>query len=319
MSAGNEYVQLHLQVSPPLPPAPAMAATTPSDIDSASEMEHPRLPNSPSTLGATYQGSYNDEETASPAQMPAPSPAPPAQPAPPAPPEPPTPSAPAPPLLLPHQPNIAPAMARRALKRLRAPTIPSPRKYALLAPAPRIHPLTPSPPPPPSRTFFDLPAEIRIEIYRLALHRVTIQIVPPESTRRCPHALIRTSRQTRHEVLPLIHSGCPIRANVTDFNFAGLLTWLRRIPATEQHHLAKNPDLLIFVTTTEKGTREGGTLRQWLHLRADKCRAQPAWRYSGPPPQKSVASDMRRRVKRMSEEGKRAELVRMLGAIGVMT
>lgn len=285
-----------LSSSPPLPTAPAMTVNTPSNTASASEMAHLRPSTPPTTTGTTSHGSNDDEEAASPSQA----------------------LAPSPPLI--QQPIAAPAMARRALKRLRAPTIPPPRKYALLAPAPHSHPIILAPPPPPpTRTFFDLPAEIRIEIYRLALHRVTIQIVPPDSTRRCPHALIRTSRQTRHEVLPLIHSTCPIRANVTDFNFAGLLAWLGRIPATEQHHLAKNPDLMIFVTTTEKGAREGGTLRQWLHLRADKCRAQPVWRYSGPPPQKSVASDMRRRVKRMSEEGKRAELVRMLGAIGVMT
>lgn len=70
-------------------------------------------------------------------------------------------------------------------------------------------------------------------------------------------------------------------------------------------------------TSTKPDALGDSTLRKWLKLRADKYRPQPKWRYSGPLPKNKVANDLKRRVKRMTEEGKRAELVVMLNAIGV--
>ncbi|KAK5111955.1 hypothetical protein LTR85_011702 [Meristemomyces frigidus] len=175
---------------------------------------------------------------------------------------------------------------------------------------------------PKTTDFFDLPPELRIEIYKLVLDDVVIHILPLQEDSdnmgfQCPHSLIRTSRQVRNEVLPIIHSTCEIRANVTDFNFSGMLAWMDRIPPDQQSHLCKNRALTVRLCTSSKPAGFCENMRKWLHLRADPYRPQPNWQYSGPAPKSKVANDLKRRVKRMSEVGKRKELVAMLSALGV--
>ena len=209
-------------------------------------------------------------------------------------------------------------------------------------------PIAPKPPRPPSPVanagtcFYDLPPELRIEIYKSVLENVVVYIPPaqsnedprsphagprsPHTVPRSPHALVRsplalvrTSRQVRHEVLPIIHAHCAITAQITDFNFQGLLNWMQRISPNDQRHLLKNPCLKIELRTTDKppGQQEGVSLRRWLALRADKIKPQAKWEYSGPNPHSRVKTDLRRRVKRMTENGKKAELKKMARTIGV--
>ncbi|EMC99308.1 hypothetical protein BAUCODRAFT_398848 [Baudoinia panamericana UAMH 10762] len=187
--------------------------------------------------------------------------------------------------------------------------------------------LAPAPPPkkpclePKQTSFFDLPAELRIHIYELVLVNVRIQILPLESKdHRTPHALILASRQVRNEVLPIIHSKCRIRANVTDFNFSGLVAWMDRIPSGQQAMLCKNEQLEINLCTSLKPDSRSFAvgLRKWLEMRKDPHRSQPNWQYSGPTPKKGVASDLRRRAKRMNPPEKRGEFLAMLDAIGVV-
>ena len=168
-------------------------------------------------------------------------------------------------------------------------------------------------------SFYDLPAELRIEIYKLVLENVTIHILPSRthSRNQYPHPLVRTSRQVRHEVLPIIHSICRLHTVVTDFNFAGLLTFLSRIPPDDEKCLLKNDRLTIRLCTTLSPPGNLDSLRRWLHYRADLCRPQPNWKYSGPHPSGKVANDLRRRIKRMTEKEKRIELVTMVKSIGV--
>jgi len=123
----------------------------------------------------------------------------------------------------------------------------------------------------------------------------------------------------RNEALPLIHSLCPIRANVTDFDFSGMLAWIQRIPSSQEANLCKNQNLRVMLcTTSTKPVCMGAELRKWLHMRADQHRPQPAWEYSGAQAQAVVANDLRRRCKRMPEMGKRLELLRMLDAMRVV-
>ncbi|KAF2483781.1 hypothetical protein BDY17DRAFT_154784 [Neohortaea acidophila] len=225
----------------------------------------------------------------------------------------------------------------------------TPRPLRDLQPAPPrpvlLHPsavAAASPPPPTGTCFFDLPAEIRIQIYTLILENVIIHITPtarpssPHATatinnsedkgssssndasmQHHPHALLLTSRQIRLETQPLMQSLCPIKAAVTDFDFSGLLTWLARIPSAQQSQLTKNTRLCVQLCTTSKVPGDLPTLRRWLHDRADKCRPVMKWNYSGARPSNKVGSDLRRRLKRMKEAGKRGELERMLIAIRV--
>jgi hypothetical protein len=195
----------------------------------------------------------------------------------------------------------------------------------------RLLPALRRPPPPPDHKgtcLYDLPAELRIEIYKLALESVQIHILPPNSSERNnPHGLVLTSRQVRNEVLPLIHNSCAIRIDITDFNFDGLLAFMSRMPPDQEANLRKNTKLEIRLCTTttpngKKGEacnsmRNSASLRKWLHVRADKYRPQPNWVYSGPVPDYKTAYEMRRRAKRTRIAGERMELVRMLKAIGV--
>ncbi|CAK3747382.1 Hypothetical predicted protein [Lecanosticta acicola] len=185
-----------------------------------------------------------------------------------------------------------------------------------IAPAPR----RPLPGHQPRVTFYDLPAELRIEIYKLALEGVVIHVLPLNTVeeRKIPHPLTRASRQVRNEVLPMIHSMCPIRCSITDFCFDGLLAWMHRIPPDEQSKLLKNENLRIhFHTTGNNAPRGLDSLRKWLHDRADPCRPQPKWSYQGATPPSKICADLRRRAKRMRESGKQAELYAILKALSI--
>jgi len=235
----------------------------------------------------------------------------------------------------PHTSLRCPAMAAPAPATTRpAPATAAPPPKAHTHTGPRQRRLLPAlhrPPPPPDHrgtSLYDLPAELRVEIYKLALGSVQIHILPPNSSERNnPHGLVLTSRQVRNEVLPLIHNSCAIRIDITDFNFDGLLAFMARMPPDQEANLRKNTKLEIrLCTTTTPNVKKGepcnsmqnsASLRKWLHVRADKYRPQPNWVYSGPVPDYKTAYEMRRRAKRMRIAGERMELVRMLKAIGV--
>jgi hypothetical protein len=171
--------------------------------------------------------------------------------------------------------------------------------------------------------FFDLPAELRNEVYKLALIGVNIHIVPRNSPNIHPHSLLLTSKQVRNEVFPLMHALCPIYATVTDFNFAGLLDFMNRVPPHEEKHLVKNKNLRIELCSTNS-VISNDTLRKWLHMRADKYRDHPNWKYAGVRPIKKAQTDLHRRLKRMAlsesktEVRKSIEFKKMLDSIGVM-
>lgn len=179
-------------------------------------------------------------------------------------------------------------------------------------------------------SFFDLPAELRIEIYRITLKGITIHILPtspkhgtdtPDNGSRrppSPHPLLLASKQVRNEVLPLMHASCPIQCAVTDFNFDGLLLWIKRVPPHEETHLKKNKNLTIILNTAEPSVpKTMESMRKWLHMRADKCRPQPDWKYKGSAVQNKVGADLRRRTKRMTEVGKQRESCKILRALGI--
>lgn len=185
----------------------------------------------------------------------------------------------------------------------------------------------------PATSFYDLPAELRIEIYKLVLDKVTLHILPgaqraaaDDHPHKCPHALVRTSRQVRNEALPLMHALCPIHAAVTDFDFDGLLLWMRRMPPDQEANLCKNAALRVTLVTTNNDRRgqssnsikNSPVLRRWLHLRADRHRPQPAWAYAGAEPDSKTACEMRRRAKRAAKPEEKRELVKMLAALGVV-
>lgn len=187
---------------------------------------------------------------------------------------------------------------------------------------PRLAPAPPRPPPAyvPRVTFLDLPAELRVEIYKLALENITVHVVPIhcDEQRRQPLALTRTSRQIRQEVIPLMHALCPIRCSITDFNFDSLLGWLQRIAPAQQANLCKNEGLTINFSTSS-GLPRIESLRKWLHIRADPHRSQPNWRYSGSRPADKICKDLSRKCKRMRDRGRQQEFALILASLDVPT
>ncbi|GAB7366114.1 hypothetical protein MBLNU230_g7676t1 [Neophaeotheca triangularis] len=210
--------------------------------------------------------------------------------------------------------QIRPPLAPRILPALKpAP----PRPTQIFTPEP-----TPPKPPQPRMSFYSLPPELREEIYKLALGSLRIHILPLASDHaRCQHPLTLTSRQIRSEVLPLIHKTRPIQANITDFNFDGLLAWLSRIPVNEpKDTLCKNPDLRIYLSSSIPAKEKPGkfeSMRKWMHDRADPCRFQPAWVYAGPVAASRTATELRRRVTRQTDVRVKAELMKLASAVGV--
>lgn len=104
------------------------------------------------------------------------------------------------------------------------------------------------------------------------------------------------------------------------------------MPPDQEANLSKNRDLKIQLCTTQNeqqkkrasssrdisnSSRNGPSLKKWLHLRADIYRSQPAWNYAGPRPDYKSAQELRRRAKRLTRDGEKKELVKMLDSIGV--
>jgi hypothetical protein len=140
----------------------------------------------------------------------------------------------------------------------------------------------------------------------------------PPKDRPNPHALLLTTRKIRNEVLPLLHSSCPIYVPITDFDFTPLLAFLARIPPHEHKHLLKNEQLKIELkTTVREQLGPLDTMRRWLAMRADPYKVQPKWNYAGDRPSARVCNDLRRRAKRMTEVGKREEYEKILVSLGV--
>ena len=76
-------------------------------------------------------------------------------------------------------------------------------RFINIAPAPPTVPVKE-----PETGFFDLPGEIRNQIYNIALENVKIHVLPKnvEDDRRVQHPLTRVCKQIRGEVLPIIWS-----------------------------------------------------------------------------------------------------------------
>jgi len=134
-------------------------------------------------------------------------------------------------------------------------------------------------------SFFDLPAELRNEIYDLVAS-TTLLILPPSPTsnnkKDRPPApvpgLLLTSRQTRREYLPLLYSTAPVAVEIRDFNFLPLLNAVANLYATELKALRLNPNLVLKLRTQNCTKDNLAGLRRWVLSRADSL-DRLAWRY----------------------------------------
>lgn len=174
-----------------------------------------------------------------------------------------------------------------------------------------------------STCFLDLPAELRNTIYKLALSKVRIHLLPPGKKHDRPsHGLIRTSKQVRNDVLPLYYAICPIEAVVNDLDFSGLLEWEQKLSlhADDERALRKNQSLTIRLCMTKlwDKNKNFSPLNKWLHRRADSCRPQFAWVYKSSSGTMKVY-DLTHKAKRCTNENKQKEMIKILEAFGATT
>ena len=128
-------------------------------------------------------------------------------------------------------------------------------------------------------TFFDLPAEIRNDIYDLVAGRTTLRL-PVGKKREAPviPGLLVASKQCRHEYLPLLYSTVPFLVEVRDFGFGNLTRVVSSLYRTELKAMRNNVRLVIQLRT-QNCTRENlASLRRWLVARADGLDRLP-WNY----------------------------------------
>ena len=130
-------------------------------------------------------------------------------------------------------------------------------------------------------SFYDLPSELRIQIYELVAHdaRLSLFFALPKNIKT--PALLLTSRQIRNEYRPVLLSLAPIRAHVGNYNFKPIMRVVGSLYSTELKALRKNNNLTIvlhlksFDVTSEHCMT---SLRRWAVKRAEHLDRLP-WSY----------------------------------------
>lgn len=144
----------------------------------------------------------------------------------------------------------------------------------------------------PKTTFFDLPAEIRNEIYLLLARQTTLTLFPDtarstsKKTTRISSkkagdltpGLFLTSRRSRQESTAILLSAARIHANVVDFDFHSLTRVVGSLYATELKALRQNPRLFIVLRMKVCSRALYTNLWRWCVARADSL-DRLEWRY----------------------------------------
>jgi hypothetical protein len=161
---------------------------------------------------------------------------------------------------------------------------------------------------PKGKNIFDLPAELRNEIYRLVLESTDICILKSKCS-DCDNqfGLALTSRQVRKEMLPLRYRFGRLHACIVDLDFEGLLAFTTRLTSSPKKHICGNPNLVIRLRRSRPGEVDAcisnmnvRSLKAWAIDRASVDQPQPSWKYTGPYTNHSAALQARREAE---EEG----------------
>jgi hypothetical protein len=154
-------------------------------------------------------------------------------------------------------------------------------------------------------TFFDLPGEIRNQIYELSAHNATLRIVENSSSRK-PKAsravdptsmpgLLLASKRCRQEYLPILLSTAYIEASITNFDFKNVMRVIAGLFPTELRALRENTNLVLSLLVPSSGSQnEFANIRRWASNRAVALDRLP-WNYRLAPESLSVASSGLRR------------------------
>ncbi|KAK4570462.1 ferrochelatase hem15 [Recurvomyces mirabilis] len=137
-------------------------------------------------------------------------------------------------------------------------------------------------------TFFDLPAEVRNEIYDFLANDTILYLPPPTTEKKQderkkkdyipPCGLLLTSRQCRKEFLPLLYSSSPVIIDIKDFDFTPLPRVIGSLYSTDLKAFRANKTLILRLRTQNCTRANLDGLRRWLVHRADSLDRLP-WRY----------------------------------------
>lgn len=146
-------------------------------------------------------------------------------------------------------------------------------------------------------TFFDLPAEIRNEIYEIVISETTLSIPtnilgsskkPKLLLRRRKslatpiNGLLLASRQCRQEYLSALLSTASVVVEVKDFDFENLMRVSSGLGDFEIQALQTNRHLTLELHN-RNCTREGtASLRRWLDFRRKNLERNLPWNYEFP-------------------------------------
>jgi hypothetical protein len=154
-------------------------------------------------------------------------------------------------------------------------------------------------------TFFDLPGEIRNQIYELSARNATLRIVdssnlskksktPRVDSNSFP-GLLLASKRCRQEYLPILLSTAYIEASITNFDFKNVMRVIAGLYSTELRALRNNTNLVLSLLVPSGGSQnEFMNIRRWAASRAEALDRLP-WSYQLAPESLSAASAGSRR------------------------
>ncbi|KAF1821899.1 uncharacterized protein K489DRAFT_227927 [Dissoconium aciculare CBS 342.82] len=152
-------------------------------------------------------------------------------------------------------------------------------------------------------SFYDLPGEIRNQIYELSAHNATLRLIEnhhksdANKQKECIAipGLLLTSHRCREEYLPLLLSTAYIDALIVNFDFKNVIRLTKGLYPPELKALRSNPSLNIsLLVPSSSSQQEFSNLRLWATSCAYDLDRLP-WNYQlAPESQSSTCSDIRR-------------------------
>lgn len=139
------------------------------------------------------------------------------------------------------------------------------------------------------KTIFDLPAELRNDIYRYALESASVCVVLSNGS-EChePLGILLAAKAVRKEVLSLIHRHGNIHVEVVDLDFGALLAFTTNLNTQQRAAMNDNPNLEIRLRRTESLEDDAVLpgenlmrLKEWVVSKTHADALQPCWTYTG--------------------------------------
>lgn len=127
--------------------------------------------------------------------------------------------------------------------------------------------------------FFDLPPELRNQIYELAADASSLLLFP-DSRKPSSPGLLLASRQMCREYRPILLARAPLRVNIFDFNFRPLMRVIGSLYPSELKALRANTRLRITLHISKASAKDGNmaNLRRWAVKQSEHL-DRLAWSY----------------------------------------